>query len=306
MRGEQRSARRRGRHPSRAGWSARGAAGAGRGRAAAGAEVACTRRAHSKGRRALASRAPALTACSAALARESPPSPRSAPSVSCLMCRCGHVSRTYECCTSLTLEVGPRVTSLQAALARFAAAERLDGDNKWVVLVGLGWSAARGERAVRGLRVCLWTVPTAQGWQVRRVRSVLGRHRPPASASRSQLSFGYGHQPLTIVSCSQTPAGTSATAARATWRQTNRRGWRRRRTACRSASSALRRGGSARSPPSSASPRRRCACDGLASCFTFLTAAAPGGVAEVARLLWLESSRLARLGWGGGGGGTSG
>lgn len=45
---------------------------------------------------------------------------------------CGHVSRTYEACTSLTLEVSARVTSLEAALQRFAAVERLDGDNKCV------------------------------------------------------------------------------------------------------------------------------------------------------------------------------
>jgi len=42
------------------------------------------------------------------------------------------VSRTYEACTSLTLEVSARVTSLEAALQRFAAVERLDGDNKQV------------------------------------------------------------------------------------------------------------------------------------------------------------------------------
>lgn len=48
--------------------------------------------------------------------------------VECLAC--GHVSSTYECCTSLTLEVSARLASLEAALARFAATERLDGDNK--------------------------------------------------------------------------------------------------------------------------------------------------------------------------------
>lgn len=42
------------------------------------------------------------------------------------------MSRTYEACTSLTLEVSARVTSLEAALQRFAAVERLDGDNKCV------------------------------------------------------------------------------------------------------------------------------------------------------------------------------
>lgn len=48
--------------------------------------------------------------------------------VECLSC--GHVSKTFECCTSLALEVSARLTSLEAALARFAATERLDGDNK--------------------------------------------------------------------------------------------------------------------------------------------------------------------------------
>lgn len=54
-------------------------------------------------------------------------------------CSCGHVSRTYECCTSLPLEVGPRVASLEAALQRFAATERLEGDNRWAV--GGRWGA---------------------------------------------------------------------------------------------------------------------------------------------------------------------
>jgi hypothetical protein len=45
---------------------------------------------------------------------------------------CGHVSRTYECCTSLTLEVSPCAASLEAALRSFAAVERLDGANRWV------------------------------------------------------------------------------------------------------------------------------------------------------------------------------
>ncbi|KAL4424898.1 hypothetical protein ABPG77_002121 [Micractinium sp. CCAP 211/92] len=49
--------------------------------------------------------------------------------VECLSC--GHISRTYECCTSLPLEVGAHVASLEAALARFAATERLDGDNRY-------------------------------------------------------------------------------------------------------------------------------------------------------------------------------
>lgn len=45
---------------------------------------------------------------------------------------CGHASRTYECCTSLTLEVTPRAASLEAALRNFTAVERLDGANRWV------------------------------------------------------------------------------------------------------------------------------------------------------------------------------
>lgn len=66
---------------------------------------------------------------------------------------CGHVSRTYECCTSLTLEVSARVASLEAALQRFAATERLDGENK---CVGWGWWAAV---KMRGLGGIVW-----RGW----------------------------------------------------------------------------------------------------------------------------------------------
>ncbi|PRW56940.1 meiotic recombination DMC1-like protein [Chlorella sorokiniana] len=75
-------------------------------------------------------------------------------------CRsCGHVSRTYEACTSLTLEVSARVTSLEAALQRVAAVERLDGDNKYKCDGCKSYVAAdkstRIEAAPHNLNICL-------------------------------------------------------------------------------------------------------------------------------------------------------
>jgi ubiquitin C-terminal hydrolase len=62
-------------------------------------------------------------------------------------CRaCGHISRTYECCSSLTLEVSPRIASLEAALRSFTAVERLDGANRWVA--GRGGCCCGRKKAV--------------------------------------------------------------------------------------------------------------------------------------------------------------
>lgn len=49
--------------------------------------------------------------------------------VECLAC--GHVSKSYESCCGLELEVPYRASSLEAALAHFTACERLDGANKY-------------------------------------------------------------------------------------------------------------------------------------------------------------------------------
>jgi ubiquitin carboxyl-terminal hydrolase 36/42 len=48
--------------------------------------------------------------------------------VSCLSCR--HVSATYDPCMDLSLELGV-CGSVEDALRRFTAVERLDGDNKY-------------------------------------------------------------------------------------------------------------------------------------------------------------------------------
>jgi ubiquitin carboxyl-terminal hydrolase 36/42 len=48
--------------------------------------------------------------------------------VTCLSCR--HVSATYDPCMDLSLELGG-CSSVEDALRRFTAVERLDGDNKY-------------------------------------------------------------------------------------------------------------------------------------------------------------------------------
>ena len=84
---------------------------------------------------------------------------RASPASPPACCSCGHVSRTYECCTSLTLEVSARIASLEAALARFAATERLDGDNRYMCDGCKAYVAAdrctRLEAAPHMLHICL-------------------------------------------------------------------------------------------------------------------------------------------------------
>lgn len=44
---------------------------------------------------------------------------------------CGALSKSYDCIVTLTLELPQRVHSLESALAKFTAEERLDKDNKY-------------------------------------------------------------------------------------------------------------------------------------------------------------------------------
>lgn len=49
--------------------------------------------------------------------------------VRCLVC--GHASRTWDPCMDLSLELGGSCSSVEEALMRFTAVEKLDGDNKY-------------------------------------------------------------------------------------------------------------------------------------------------------------------------------
>lgn len=49
--------------------------------------------------------------------------------VRCLVC--GHVSATWDPCMDISLELGAACSSVEDALGRFTAVEKLDGDNKY-------------------------------------------------------------------------------------------------------------------------------------------------------------------------------
>lgn len=75
--------------------------------------------------------------------------------VRCLVC-C-HVSATWDPCMDISLELGAACSSVEDALSRFTAAEKLDGDNKyrWVCGVGGARVANRAMVMSRSARIPL-------------------------------------------------------------------------------------------------------------------------------------------------------